>query len=165
MSRWYFMYDFYRFIKRRFLLQNFLLLVILGSGISCSLNSEEISTDPPQKLRFSTDTIFFDKIFTEIPSVTKRLRVFNDNAIAVSIASIALADPNTSYIITVNGIRGTAFEATRILANDSILVLLEADISARDSLSPYVIEDQLVFNTNGNKQEVSVFSWGQDANY
>jgi hypothetical protein len=93
------------------------------------------------------------------------LRVYNDNSSAVNIATISLADPNTPYIITVNGIKGTAFEATRILANDSILILLEANIVNRDSLSPFVVEDQLLFSTNGNNQEVFVFSWGQDANY
>jgi hypothetical protein len=165
MHRWYFMQTVTRQLKPLLSVPALLLLVIIGSGISCSLSSEEISTDPSFTLRFSADTIFFDTIFTEIPSVTKRLRVYNDNNSAVSIAALAMADPNTPYTLTVNGIKGTAFEATRILANDSILILLEADIIDRDSLSPYVVEDRLVFNTNGNRQEVSVFSWGQDANY
>jgi hypothetical protein len=54
---------------------------------------------------------------------------------------------------------------TKILAKDSILILVKADISDRGVDNPYVVEDQLQFNTNGNYQEVSVFSWGQDANY
>ena len=165
MHRWYFMGCVFRYLKFFLSPQNLFLLAILVSGISCSLSEQEISTDPSHRLRFSTDTIFFDTIFSEIPSVTKRMRVFNDHNVAVSIASIALADPNTPYLVTVNGIEGTAFEATRILANDSILILLKATINDRDSLSPYVVEDQLLFNTNGNKQEVSIFSWGQDANY
>ena len=165
MLRWYFMHSVSRYLKNILSPQNLFLLAILVSGISCSLSEQEISTDPSHRLRFSTDTIFFDTIFSEIPSVTKRMRVFNDHNVAVSIASIALADPNTPYLVTVNGIEGTAFEATRILANDSILILLKATINDRDSLSPYVVEDQLLFNTNGNKQEVSIFSWGQDANY
>ena len=165
MHRWYFMQSLFRRLMRSLLLQNFVLYSILASGVSCSLGTEEISTDPSHRLRFSTDTIFFDTIFTEIPSVTKRLRVYNDHNTSLSIASIAMAEPNTSYVITVNGVKGTSFESTKILANDSILVLLKADITARDSLSPYVIEDQLTFSTNGNRQEVSVLSWGQDANY
>ena len=165
MFRWYFMFSITRYLKKILIPQNILLLAILASGFSCSLSDQEISTDPSHTLRFSTDTIFFDTIFTQIPSVTKRLRVFNDHNSAVSVATIALADLNTSYLITVNGIEGTAFEATKILANDSILILLKANINNRDSLSPYVVEDRLVFSTNGNSQEVSVFSWGQDANY
>ena len=165
MHRWYFMQHIFLFLSHKLSLQNLFLLLIITLGISCSITSQEISTDPTHRLRFSQDTIFFDTIFTEIPSVTKRLRVYNDHNSAVSIASIALADPATSYLVTVNGTKGTSFEATKILANDSILILLEANIFDRDSLSPYVIEDQLLFSTNGNNQEVSVFSWGQDANY
>jgi hypothetical protein len=133
--------------------------------MSCSLTNEEISTDPSFKLRFSADTVFFDTIFSEIPSITRRLRVYNDNSSAVSIASIALADQNTAYALTINGQRGTSFANTKLLAQDSLLILLEALISDRDSDLPYVIEDQLKFSTNGNNQEVFVFSWGQDANY
>jgi hypothetical protein len=165
MHRWYFMQTATRYLKPVLSTPAMLLFVIIGLGTSCSLTSEEISTDPSFSLRFSSDTIFFDTIFTEIPSITKRLRVYNDNNSAVSIASLSLVDPSTPYTLTVNGIKGTSFEATRVLANDSILVLLEASIIDRDSLSPYVVEDQLVFTTNGNRQEVSVFSWGQDANY
>ena len=165
MHRWYFMVSVSRYVAHILSAPNILLLAILGSGASCSFTSEEISTDPSLTLRFSSDTIFFDTIFTEIPSVSKRLRVYNDHSSAVNIATITLTDPNTPYVITVNGFKGTAFEATKILANDSILILLEANINDRDSLSPYVVEDQLRFSTNGNNQEVSVFSWGQDANY
>jgi len=145
--------------------KNLLIAGIIGGGISCSLTAEDITTDPDVRLRFSTDTIFFDTIFTEIPSISKRLRVFNDQNAAINIASIALEDPDSPYTLTVNGIRGNAFSATRILANDSILILLEASINDRDSQSPYVVEDQLVFTTNGNNQQIAVLSWGQDANY
>ena len=138
---------------------------IIASSLSCSLTSEEISTDPIAKLRFSTDTIFFDTIFSEIPSISKRLRVFNDHNQAISIASIALKDMNTPYTVTVNGIEGVSFINTKILANDSILLLVKANITDRGDDSPYVVEDQLQFLTNGNNQEVSIFSWGQDANY
>jgi len=150
---------------RVFPLKNILLGGIIASVISCSFTAEEISTDPAIKLRFSADTIFFDTIFSEIPSISRRLKVYNDYNQTVRIAKIEFNNPNSPYSLTVNGIQGTAFNNTQLLANDSMLVFLEANISDRDSLSPYVVEDQLKFITNGNQQEISVFSWGQDANY
>ncbi len=152
-------------IKGLFKPHNLLLGLLLGAGFSCVLNKDEIATDPSLTLRFSADTVFFDTIFSEIPSISKRLRVYNDHSQAVSIASIALASANSPYYLTVNGARGQRFANTRILANDSILLIIEANLSPRDSTSPYVVEDQLRFVTNGNQQEVAVFSWGQDANY
>jgi hypothetical protein len=154
-----------RNLLSRIFLKNILFVGIISSILSCSLSSEDISTDPSVKLRFSADTIFFDTIFSEIPSISKRLRVYNNQSQAVSIASIQLADANTPYTITVNGIEGTTFENTKILANDSILLLLKANIETRDNDNPYVVEDLLKFTTNGNQQGIPVFSWGQDANY
>lgn len=93
------------------------------------------------------------------------MRVYNDNSNALSIASITLNDPGSPYQLTVNGQKGTSFSNTKLLANDSLLILIEANLTDRDMDLPYVIEDQLKFRTNGNNQEVSIFSWGQDANY
>ena len=154
-----------RGFKKIFSPGSFLIIGIFASGLSCTLNNDEIATDPSLTLRFSTDTVFFDTIFSEIPSISRRLRVYNDHSKAISIATIAMAGDDSPYFITVNGTRGQSFANTRILANDSILLILEANISPRDSTSPYVVEDQLRFVTNGNQQEVVVFSWGQDANY
>ena len=150
---------------RLFSLPTIILLGIIASSLSCSLSSEEISTDPNVKLRFSEDTLFFDTIFSEIPSISKRLRVFNDYNNAINIASINLSDTNTPYTITVNGIEGTSFGSTKVHAKDSILLLVKAKINGRGTDSPYVLEDDLLFSTNGNNQEVSIFSWGQDVNY
>lgn len=141
------------------------IVAILLSSFACSLTSEEISTDPNLQLQFSTDTIFFDTVFSEIPTITKRLRVYNNNSIAVSIASIALSNLNTPYELTVNGIKGTEFQATKLLAKDSLLILIDALLNDRDSELPYIIEDLLVFITNGNTQEIPIISWGQDANF
>jgi hypothetical protein len=137
--------------------------VLLTTNIGCSLTAEEISTDPNLQLQFSSDTVFFDTVFSQIPTITKRLRVYNNNASAVSIASIDLADLNSPYVLTVNGVKGTSFQATRLLANDSLLILVDALLDDRNNDLPYIIEDRLVFNTNGNIQEIPVISWGQDA--
>ena len=150
---------------RDYLLRTLVLLSIVLAAGSCSLTNEDISTDPSFQLRFSADTVFFDTIFSEIPSITRRLRVYNDNNAAVSIASIALADPNSTYELTINGRQGKRFSNTKLLSNDSLLILVDALIEDRDNTLPYVIEDRLEFSTNGNNQEVSIFSWGQDVNY
>jgi len=152
------------YLKRYIFQLSFCITLIIGLA-SCSLTNEEISTDPDFKLRFSADTVFFDTIFSEIPSITKRLRVYNDNNSAISIAAINLNEEDTPYNLTLNGQQGTSFNNTKLLSNDSLLILIEAQLNDRDNDWPYVVEDKLIFSTNGNNQEVSIFSWGQDANY
>src|SRR6056297_1754026 len=43
--------------------------------ISCT--KEEFVTDSSSSLEFSTDTVFFDTIFSTVGSVTRQLRVYN----------------------------------------------------------------------------------------
>ncbi len=131
----------------------------------CRPDENDYLSGAEVQLRFSADTIFFDTLFTEIPSITKRLRVYNNRDRPLIIDQITLADPNTPYRITVNGRQGTSFSEVRILAHDSILILLEALLPARDSLAPFVAEDRLLFNPKYSSQEVIILSWGQDANY
>ncbi|MEM6523502.1 MAG: right-handed parallel beta-helix repeat-containing protein [Bacteroidota bacterium] len=146
------------------------LVFFFGVLASCSPEEEKITFEGDAFLRFSTDTVFFDTIFTqistEIRNVTKRFRVYNDNDNAVRINDISLADGTDSpYIIFVNGRPGNSFADTRILGGDSMLILVEVSIDPMDENLPFVVEDQVNFNTNGNEQDVKLVSWGQDANF
>jgi len=58
-------------------------------------------------LNFSTDTIFFDTVFTSVGSVTKRMLVYNENNSKLMISSISLAGGNKSnFTINVDGAPG-----------------------------------------------------------
>ena len=52
-------------------------------------------------------------------------------------------------------------------AKDSIYIFLEVTIQPNQplSISPFVIQDQVQFITNGNNQSVLLEAWGQNANY
>ena len=139
-----------------------LAIVVLSS---CESPLDRVNTDPSFDLRFSSDTVFFDTIFTELKSVTRRLRVYNNNPATIEIESIALRGVDTPYNITVNGREGKAFEKTRLLGNDSMMVLIDVTIDPQNQDLPYVVEDQIDFVTNGNEQKVELVSWGQDAHY
>ncbi|MEM9857653.1 MAG: right-handed parallel beta-helix repeat-containing protein [Bacteroidota bacterium] len=145
-------------------------VLFLGFLAACKPQEESITFESDAFLRFSTDTVFFDTVFTqistEIRNVTKRFRVYNDNDNAVRVSEISLNGGNNSaYTLFVNGRPGSSFADTRILGGDSILVLVEVSIDPQDASLPFVVEDQVNFNTNGNQQDVKLVSWGQDANF
>ncbi len=145
-------------------------VLFLGFLAACKPQEESITFESDAFLRFSTDTVFFDTVFTqistEIRNVTKRFRVYNDNDNAVRVSEISLTGGNNSaYTLFVNGRPGSSFADTRILGGDSILVLVEVSIDPQDASLPFVVEDQVNFNTNGNQQDVKLVSWGQDANF
>ena len=132
-------------------------VILLAFMASCTPEEEKITFESDAVLRFSTDTIFFDTVFTqistEIRNVTKRFRVYNDNDNAVRISDISLAGGSESpYTLFVNGRPGSSFTDTRVLGGDSMLVLVEVSIDPQDESLPFVVEDQVNFLTNGNAQ-------------
>ncbi len=145
--------------------QAFILISILGLFWHCEPRDEILTNDAGAKLEFSTDSILFDTIFTEIRNVTKRLRVYNRNNNALNIASINLkSGSNSAYTITVNGDEGTSFKDIFLRGKDSIYILINIKLpSPASTNTPFLVDDEIQFFTNGNIQSVFLRSWGQDA--
>lgn len=134
---------------------------------SCDKN-DDFTTDSNAKLEFSVDTLHFDTVFTEVGSATRLFKVYNRNNRPVRISNIKLESANHQFFnINVDGEFGEEFADVEVWANDSIYVLVEVTIDPNQplSVSPFVIEDQIIFETNGNEQIVRLEAWGQNANY
>ncbi len=145
----------------------FTVLLIFGMS-SCFRDEFEFTTDGNAKLEFSLDTLRFDTVFTELGSATRFFKIYNRNDKAIRISNIFLESGNeTRFRMNVDGIPGNAQRDVEVLANDSIYVFAEVTVNPDDplSVSPFVIEDRIVFETNGNTQLVQVEAWGQNANY
>lgn len=123
-------------------------------------------------LSISTDTVFFDTVFTRVGtgkpiSVTKQFVVVNNEDEKV-LTNVSLAGGLPSpFRINVDGETGTSFNDVPILAGDSIFVFVEitADPNGDPQALPLVIRDSIIFVTNGNLQDVKLVAWGQDAHY
>ncbi len=145
--------------------QSLLFISIVGLFWFCEPRSEIVTTDSGAKLEFSEDSVLFDTVFTEIRNVTKRLRVYNRNNNAINLSEIKIASgENSPYQLFINGEEGKAFKDILIRGKDSIYVLVNIDLPTPQPVnSPFVIEDQIQFFSNGNIQSVILQSWGQDA--
>lgn len=144
-----------------------LLIVTLLAIISISSCEKDVLlTDPNAKLNFSTDTILFDTVFASIGSVTKNFRVYNPHDKAIKISSIRLAGgPSSLFRVNVNGTPGTSFSDIEIRSGDSIWVFVEVTVNPNNQALPYVVQDSLVFETNGNIQDIDLVAWGQNAHF
>jgi len=146
--------------KLLFVILTFILgIVILNS---CK-NNESITSDPSAKLQFSTDTVFFDTIFTQLSSVTLHFKVYNRGDRAVNVSEIKLAGESPFYRINVNGTASNSVENEVIEAGDSIFIFVEVTIDPTNQDNPLAVEDKIEFNTNGNHQSVHLLAFGQDA--
>ena len=136
----------------------FILTVILAVAVSSCIN-DDFTESPSATLTFSTDTVSFGPIFTDLTTPTARLQVFNRNSKGVKISSIRFKNPDTPFRLNVDGMSGDSFSDVEIRGNDSIYVFLECYIEATDSFEPQRVADQLEFVTNGVTQDVEVEAW------
>jgi hypothetical protein len=145
------------------------LFFIPFAALLYSCGPEEVFlTDPAARLAFSLDTLRFDTVFTQLGSATRQFKVYNRNDQPVRISQIQiLGSSKVKFRMNVDGIPGNDIRDVEIGANDSIYVFAEVTIDPNQpvSVSPFIVEDKIVFETNGNLQEVRLEAWGQNANY
>lgn len=145
----------------------FYLLVVIGMAFHACVPNDDVLTDGDAMLSFSVDTLRFDTVFTDLGSATRYIRVYNNYDQPVEISEIKLGRGTQSkFRINVDGIPGDGTNV-EVPANDSIYVFAEVTIDPNQDLSasPFVIEEDLEFITNGNRQRVVLEAWGQNANY
>ena len=138
--------------------------------MSACTREEDISSDQSLKLSFSTDTLFFDTVFSQFGtntpvSVTKQLWVINRNKDGVK-TNIRLSGQFPGvYILNIDGKPGSQAIGKEIRSNDSIMIFVQIYIQPNGSNTPFIVNDQLIFETNGNMQEVQLVGYGRDAHY
>lgn len=146
------------------------LVLILLSGIlfffvTCK-KRDKIDTDPGLRLTFSADTIFFDTVFTTIGSVTKRLIVYNNNDGKLLVSQIRLAGGEESnYRMNVDGNPSLSIQDVEIYGHDSLFIFIRVTIDPDNQNTPFVVSDSVLFNVNGNQQNVQLVTWGQNARF
>jgi hypothetical protein len=129
--------------------------------ISCS--KDDIGDSPDFRLTFSTDTLSFDTIFTSMGSATRRFIVKNPNRQPVNISRVYLAGGGVSeFRLNINGKDSHQDSDVFIAAGDSMFVFVEVTINPGGKNSPMVIKDSVVFELNGNLQDVKLIAFGQD---
>ncbi len=142
----------------------FLFSLLLILAFSC--RKDIITQDAGAKLEFSEDTIIFDTVFTTIGSVTKYLKVYNPNKRPVKISSIRIASGNNSnFRMNVDGVPAIQAKDIILRPDDSIFVFVEVTVNPNNVNNPMVISDSIIFETNGNLQDIDLVAWGQDANF
>ncbi len=132
--------------------------------MSCDPIEEKISRDRNATLEFSTDTVLFDTLLSSVGSITKRLRIYNNNENAVELSNLRLGLlENSQFEITVNGESDFSFNDLVIFGNDSITLLVTANIDPQDEETPYLVKDSIIVESNGNTWTRKLVAYGQDA--
>jgi hypothetical protein len=157
-----------KFIKTNELTVAASMLILTLLVITQSCRKESFFTGPDAVLEFSADTLRFDTVFTERGSATRFFKVYNPYNQSIAISSISIENTSGSFFrMNVDGIPGDTEREVIIAPRDSMYIFVEVTVNPDMpvSVSPFVVEDAIIFNTNGNVQRVILEAWGQNANY
>ena len=140
----------------------FFFISIMASALWPACISDDFTDSPSDLLSFSTDTLRFDTVFTDLGTPTARLKVFNRASKSINISNIRMRNDDGIFSMNVDGVSGKTFENVEIRANDSIFVFVECLIEADDDPRPFKVEGMIDFLTNGVTQTVTLEAYGQN---
>lgn len=142
-----------------------LVLAIFLISIS-SCKKESFITSSDALLRTSVDTLHYDTVFTTVGSITQSFKIFNANDKKLKLSNVQLMGGSTSFFkINVDGVAGTSFSDIEINANDSIYVFATVNINQTTANLPFIVQDSIRINYNGNTRFVQLDALGQNANF
>lgn len=132
--------------------------------LTLSCKKESFITTSAANISFSQDSIYFDTLFTERASITQYFIVYNNNDQRLRLSRIAIASgANSIFSINADGRKGPDVRDIEIGANDSIYVFVSANVDESNTTMPFIIDDSIVVEFNGNHRFVKLSAWGQNA--
>jgi hypothetical protein len=136
-------------------------LFLLSMLYLASCRNDEFDYSPDISLRFSTDSVVFDTIFSGIGSATKGFMVYNPSDKIIKISEIKLGkEEQSKYRINIDGLAADVAHNIEIAGKDSMYLFVEVTINTNQDM--LLEQDSIVFETNGNIQDIKLLAWGQD---
>lgn len=132
--------------------------------VACKKDSFITGSDA--RLSTSVDSLRFDTVFTSTGSVTHFFRIYNDNDQKLRLSSVKLnGGTSSAFKMNVDGIAGADIQNIELEANDSVYVFVTVKIDPTTANLPFVLQDSISIQYNGNKKLVQLEAWGQNANF
>lgn len=146
------------------LITGLVVLFLFAFAISCRKTSFIESADA--LVNTSADTLRFDTVFTTTGSVTRSFKIFNLNHQKLRLSNVKLMGAATSaFKLNVDGTAGVNFNNIEIEPNDSVYVFVSVAINQNSASLPYIVQDSILINYNGNNRYVQLEAFGQNANF
>ena len=141
----------------------FLLSVVL---LISACRKDSFITSHYALVEFSSDTLLFDTVFVNTGSITQSVRIINDNNERLRLSSIRLMGGAQSvYHINIDGTPGPEVSNIDLDAGDSLYIFVAVQIDPRSSNLPFVVQDSIRVDFNGNTQYIQLEAWGQNAHF
>jgi len=137
----------------------YIMLCIAAFCVAC----DPLANPRHGEVTFSSDTVFFDTVFTSMGSATLEVRALNKSDRPLAIDRIWLAGgEHSAFRINIDG-NPDGYVSNKILAaGDSIFIFIEVKIDPVNSDLPVAVTDSVMFSSGDNLSRIFLQAWGQD---
>jgi hypothetical protein len=107
-------------------------------------------------------------VFTTVGSATRQFKLYNRSTENVTIKSVKLANLlGTQFRINVDGYSANEVFDLKLKGFDSLYIFVEVTIDPDQplSISPFILYEEIVVETEDGTRKVALEAWGQNANY
>ena len=155
----------YYFMTKQYLFSTSILLFLIILFIS-SCRKDTSYFEGNANFSTSVDTLLFDTVFTRVGSATRYFKIYNKESNPLLI-DIKIKNSTSFFRMNVDGYKGNDLKEIEVPANDSIYVFVETTIDPDQplSISPFIVEDQIIITQNNENKIVQLVAYGQNANY
>lgn len=145
---------------------NKLLILTFTALIALSCRKDAFITGKDAVVRFSSDTLFFDTVFSSSGSITEAVKIINDNKQKLRLSDVRLMGGAASYFnITIDGSPGPEQTGLELDAGDSLYIFVAVTVKPGASTLPFIVQDSIQVSFNGNQQYIQLQAWGQNAHF
>ncbi len=145
-------------------MKKILFALALFVAMLSACKKDRLITSPDAIVSFSSDTLFFDTVFTGVGSVTQSFKIVNQNDRRILLSSVRLAGGASSpFKINIDGASATEIKNVEVSANDSMYVFVQINAGANQQQLPFLLEDSISIQYNGNTRWVQLRAYGQNA--
>ncbi|MFZ9754460.1 MAG: right-handed parallel beta-helix repeat-containing protein, partial [Bacteroidia bacterium] len=147
---------------------SFIATLVLLLAASCE---RDPWLEGPVSLKPSTDTLWFDTLFTRKPgstypiSVTKIISIRNPENAWIKADFELAGGAQSPFRINVDGVAGTLIEGLEIAPRDSVFVFVQCSLEPNNSTQPAIVLDSILARVGGKESRVILSAWGWDAHY
>lgn len=141
-------------------------ILVLSALFMFACKKDSFVTSPGASIRLSSDTLFFDTVFTTTGSITQSVKIINDNDGKIRLSDIRIMGGAASYFsINVDGTPGPQVGNQEIDAGDSLYIFVAVTIHPNAANLPFIVQDSIGISFNGNRKFLQLQAYGQNAHF
>ncbi|HEY4287041.1 MAG TPA: choice-of-anchor Q domain-containing protein [Puia sp.] len=145
-----------------------LLLLLLSSIVlfQFACRKDSFITGGDALIRLSSDTLFFDTVFTSTGSVTEAVRIINTNDQKLRLTDVKLMGGAASpFSINVDGYAGPERGNLELEAGDSVYIFVAVRVNPTSAGLPFILQDSIAVQFNGKQEFIQLQAYGQNAHF